>query len=441
MTAVLRGLGAPVTQNNLTKLAAVARQEGSGGTWNPFNYVVPANGSTFFNTISPGVGVQNYPDAQTGISQTIKLLSGSRDTLKAAKANLLSDAPYSGFISSFSQFYNSWGGGNINISQSSAASFLDHVIKGSGGPGDTTGTGGALPPPPTDLAGIKKWMDSHEATFNAYLKTLPTDQQQKIIGEINQPRDLAALGGYLSQAPSGVKDYYNYLSQLPADAQNAARSRLSVQVGGAFDQPGAAPADPAGSQATSKMLADLGVTYPNGPQPTPALQAFLNGLGLNLQTASDVKDRALQRIGAAADDAMLDITRTSGRNKQNITADLIRRNVVSSGESTTRYSREAEDVADDRAHVQTVEKDQKVAASDIYEQSRSLIRQQALDRAITVEQDQATQKAASNAQDLAFRRQQDASDLAFARQQQAQQDALQQQKDLIAQQASQGFAQ
>jgi hypothetical protein len=114
---------------------------------------------------------------------------------------------------------------------------------------------------------------------------------------------------------------------------------------------------------------------------------------------------------------------------------------VSSGESTTRYSREAEDVADDRAHVQTVEKDQKVAASDIYEQSRSLIRQQALDRAITVEQDQATQKAASNAQDLAFRRQQDASDLAFARQQQAQQDALQQQKDLIAQQASQGFAQ
>jgi hypothetical protein len=295
--------------------------------------------------------------------------------------------------------------------------------------------------PPTDLAGIRKWMDSSERVFNTYLKTLPTDQQQKIIGELNQPRDLAGLSQYLSGAPQGVKDYVKYLSQLPADQMNAAKSRLGVQHGGAFDQPGAVPDDPAGSLATSNMLQDLGVSYPNAPQPTPALQAFLNSLGLNLHTAEQLKQRALDRIDAASSDAMADIERASGRNKQNVTADLIRRNVVSSGEATTRYGRQAEDVADQQAKVQTATKDQKVAATDIYEQSRSLIRQQALDRAITVEQDQATQKAASKAQDDSFRRQQDAADLAFARQQQAQQDALQQQKDLLAQQAAQGFAQ
>ena len=66
-TAVLKGLGVPVTANNLSKLGAVAAMEGHGGDYNPFNYVVGPG--TNFNS----AGVKSYPDVMTGVAQTIKL--------------------------------------------------------------------------------------------------------------------------------------------------------------------------------------------------------------------------------------------------------------------------------------------------------------------------------------------------------------------------------
>ena len=55
---------------------------------------------------------------------------------------------------------------------------------------------------------------------------------------------------------------------------------------------------------------------------TPALLAFLRGLGMNMSTAEDTKAQATELIGRRATTANEDINRVSARNKQNVTADL-----------------------------------------------------------------------------------------------------------------------
>lgn len=290
---------------------------------------------------------------------------------------------------------------------------------------------------PLGWGAIKAGMDQSEATFNAYLKTQSAERQQQIIDELKQPRDLGQLAQYMASAPQGVNDYITYLSKLPGDAMEAAKGRLAVQAGATAD-PGAAPPNAAASQELTNLLQTFGVSYPNAPQPTPALLAFLKGVGLNLSTAEDVKRRAIERIGASTSDAMADIDRAAGRNKQNITADLVRRGILSSGESTTRYARQAEDVAAQQSDVTRTSAQAKETAEDAYRQSQDLARQQALDRVIGAEQDQATQTATAKAQADALKAQQAASDLSWQRQQQAQSDALKAQTDAIAKYAAQG---
>ncbi len=138
---VLGGLGVPVTANNLSKLGAVARQEGNkGGSWNPFNSV----GGDFpaFNIINGKPGVKNYPDSATGVAYTVQLLQGSRT--RDMLANLRGDGSFRDWISATNAFYGSWGGGSININQAQGSQELTHVV-GAGDIGDLglpTGGGG-----------------------------------------------------------------------------------------------------------------------------------------------------------------------------------------------------------------------------------------------------------------------------------------------------------
>jgi hypothetical protein len=181
------------------------------------------------------------------------------------------------------------------------------------------------------------------------------------------------------------------------------------------------------------LLNTFGVSYPNAPNPTPALLAFLKGIGLNLSTAEDVKRRALERIGASTSDAMADIDRTAGRAKQNITGDLVRRGVLSSGESNTRYARHGEDVANQQSDVQRTSTQATENVDSAYTQARDLARQQALDRIIGAEQTQATDRAQSAAQVDATRAQQQAADDAWQRQKAAQDASVKAQEDALRQ--------
>jgi hypothetical protein len=427
-TAVLRGLGAPVTQNNLTKLASVARLEGHGGDYNPFNYILGPG--TNFNS----VGVKNYPDVNTGIAQTIKLLS--QGNTKAMRASLQADDAYSNFTNAATRFYQSWGGPAVRTTPNNAATFLNAIVDGPQVPAAMRASLGGASSAPPDWTAIKQWQNEQEGTFNNWLGTQTAEKQQAVIGELKTQRDLSQLGQYMSSAPPQVVNYINYLSQLPAGAANEANSRLAVQQAGA--SAGAAPVDPAASKELTDLLSTFGVSYPNAPQPTPALLAFLRGVGLNMSTAEDVKRRAIERIGAATTDAMSDIDRTAGRNKQNITADLQRRGVLSSGESNTRYARQAEDVAAGKSDIQRSAATASEAAEDAYRGAGDLARQQALDRVINAEQDQFNRTASSAAQEESYKRQQEAEDTAWARQKQSQDESIARQEELMKQYATQG---
>ena len=82
--AVLTGIGAPITNNNLLYLYAWRQAEGGSAAFNPFNTTQKALGATNYNK----VGVKNYTSAEQGISATVKTLlngkySGIISSLKA----------------------------------------------------------------------------------------------------------------------------------------------------------------------------------------------------------------------------------------------------------------------------------------------------------------------------------------------------------------------
>jgi hypothetical protein len=120
---VLTGMNAAVTPTNLAKLGAVAKYEGGGGAFNPFNYV--KGPGTNFNS----VGVKSYPDWGTGVAQTIKLLQ--QKNTSNMRSNLMSNGSYSNWVSATSDFYQSWGGHRLpNISEGAATAFLSKTVPG-----------------------------------------------------------------------------------------------------------------------------------------------------------------------------------------------------------------------------------------------------------------------------------------------------------------------
>jgi len=71
---ILSGIGAPVTDNNMTYLYAWRQSEGGTAAFNPFNTTQNAEGATKYNS----VGVRNYTSAEQGIAATIKTLTNGR---------------------------------------------------------------------------------------------------------------------------------------------------------------------------------------------------------------------------------------------------------------------------------------------------------------------------------------------------------------------------
>ena len=107
--AVLSGLGAPATAANVDSMMDWISHEsvfpggnGEGGKWNPLNTTQTESGSTSYNS----VGVQNYPDEQTGINATIQTLNNGNygDILMMLKSG-------QGLKSGASAGLSKWSGG------------------------------------------------------------------------------------------------------------------------------------------------------------------------------------------------------------------------------------------------------------------------------------------------------------------------------------------
>lgn len=183
--------------------------------------------------------------------------------------------------------------------------------------------------------------------------------------------------------------------------------------------------------ALSDLLSRFGVDYANAPEPTPALLAFMRGLGLTLDTAEDSRRTNELRLRERANQADEGITRNDVRTKERMAAMLQQRNVLSSGETNNRVARQAEDVAKQRGDVQQNLAEGLDASSQAFMNTRDALRQQALERTLNVETQTAQEKAASAAQELSWTRQQQASEDAYKRQQEAQAASLKAQEEMM----------
>lgn len=142
-TDVLNGMGLPVTTANLRALARVSIIEGPNDRYNPLNSVVAVPGATSFNS----VGVKDYGNYQSGVSGTIKLLTGS--PWKSVVSALRQGNSEGGVINAFAQTYAGWGShpNFSNASDSRADELLSTPIG--------TASKGTFVPIPYDPAKLK----------------------------------------------------------------------------------------------------------------------------------------------------------------------------------------------------------------------------------------------------------------------------------------------
>jgi hypothetical protein len=107
---ILKGIGAPITDDNLEFMYAWRQSEGGEAKNNPFNTTHDKPGSTFYNCLQKGSsgacihGVKNYKDDRDGIEATIATLKNGKynniiDSLKKGSDSMrtamaLKDSPW-----------------------------------------------------------------------------------------------------------------------------------------------------------------------------------------------------------------------------------------------------------------------------------------------------------------------------------------------------------
>lgn len=198
--------------------------------------------------------------------------------------------------------------------------------------------------------------------------------------------------------------------------------------------PEGTPSSTSEANPITTILRDFGIEYPDAPRPTPAFLAFMRGLGLQLSTAEDNRRLGIGQIEARSSDQLADLNRTASRNKENITADLIRRGVLRSGESNSRYLRHGEDVANRQADIARERTSAIQNVEQAYQGVRGQLGQQGLEKTLSLETDIATREATQRAQEEAWRRQQEADTLNWQRQREAQELSYRRQMELLQQQ-------
>jgi hypothetical protein len=239
-----------------------------------------------------------------------------------------------------------------------------------------------------------------------------------IIGGDGQPasywdvyQDLSASGIDVSDLPTP--------DSLPQGMVKGGGSTTSLESQPA---PAAAPAGPTPAAPNPEMtdlLSKLGVDYPNAPGATPALLAFLRNLGLNLDSAAAAKQASIDRIQRASTDASSRLGRVGEQEKKNVTADLIRRGVLQSGEANTRFSQQAQTYGERSGDIERTRAEAAAQAGDVYTNALNVARTQATGQVMQTELEQKQQDAAAKAQAEQWKQQQAAADLAYQRSQEA----------------------
>jgi hypothetical protein len=268
-------------------------------------------------------------------------------------------------------------------------------------------TRGAPPPSATDLTPGTTYLDQ-QTYLNA--KANP-EQLKRFLNDWITLGGRGIIGG--DGKPASYWDVYQDLAHDGIDLAGLPAPESLVQGniknGGAttpMSQPAPTPAptNPVGpngapvSQELTDLLKKIGVNYENAPAPTPGLMAFLRQLDMGMSTAEDTKRKTLQLIGDRETTGTEDISRAAERTKQNVTADLIRRGVLQSGEATGRYARGAEDRASKITGLTQSSAEGRTLADTAYGATQQSLRSQALDKVLQTETEQASAAGQSAAQ-------------------------------------------
>lgn len=149
-TQVLVDMGAPVTQSNIEGLRAWSEREGGGGAYNPLNTTRPAPGSTFFNHLSSGTGVQNYSSAAEGAQATADSINNGLypSIVSAFKSGNAFGALVGGGAGPIGQQLRKWSGGGYNNVSSQSGLYVSPSLGGPKGQGS-----GATPSQPALSSG------------------------------------------------------------------------------------------------------------------------------------------------------------------------------------------------------------------------------------------------------------------------------------------------
>jgi hypothetical protein len=437
LTAAQR-MGVTLTPQELVGLTAIAGRE-SG--YNPQAY----NGNTGTGDNSYGLWQINMLGsmgparaAQLGITNYNQLFDPVTNAMAAI--NLVLSGRQSG------DPLRAWGGYkgmsdtyNTNVPAAQAA--VQRVTGGQGGTAtlmsdlQPTGTTGITVPPFTytpqtvavDPASLTPYTQNAQPGWGPpSATTVPgtvyLDQNQYVYnreGALNFIKDWITLGGRGiiggDGQPASYWDVYNDLQQHGVDVSGLptpeSMPQGMVKGGGAQSPLRDTPPSAAQMQAQQDMtslLGRLGVDYANAPRATPALVAYLRGVGLSLSTAEDARNAAVSRIQAQTPLQISNIQRAADQERQNLTGNLEQRGVLSSGEANTRYANQAGATGQKISQVNQAAAQGIGTAQTAYAQSADQLRQQALEKVLQAETDEATQRATSQAQASAYQQQQEA---------------------------------
>lgn len=161
-------------------------------------------------------------------------------------------------------------------------------------------------------------------------------------------------------------------------------------------------------QPARDVLDRLRVDVNNAPAVTPALLAYLRGLGMDLSTAEDIRAQRIGRLGSDATEAIQKQERAYELARTGTTADLVRRGTLRSGEAGTRFARVSAANQERIADIYSARARGTEEAEQQFATGRDTLRRTALEQLLNAETQQGIQKATSEANTAAIKAQQEA---------------------------------
>jgi hypothetical protein len=276
--------------------------------------------------------------------------------------------------------------------------------------------------------GLKRWDEA--ATAPERVQTRRRRALFELVGKGQRPKEYLAAAQKLGN--KGMVRFQGY-STVPEAKLERRQERYQ-------NRQAAEKADEIARQEMTDLLRGYGIKYENAPTPTPALLAYLRGVGLNFDQAKRLKDTSIRRTRSMAREQMSDITRMSGRTARATTADLASRGVLGSGQANTRYAENAVDTEEAREDVARARLQGVQNARLGYGTTATGLRVGALERVAQEQESQDVAEATRRATARAYRRQTRQTRRSNRRIKNANEAALQRLEDLYANYANQGIS-